>query len=96
MLTPEQQKEKLRKETAHLPPRNVLVCWAVRDLDRASELAPGDTAVAAALRDARQEATLLARDALTSSEGDLTREDRRAAEVMAAGQRTRVSRLDAP
>ena len=88
VLTPEQQEQKLRKETAHLPPRNVLVCWAVRDLDRASELAPGDTAVAAALRDARQEATLLARDALTSCEGDLTREDRRAAEVMAAGQRT--------
>jgi hypothetical protein len=32
VLTEEQEEEKLRKESAHLPPRNVLVCWAVRDL----------------------------------------------------------------
>ena len=32
LLTEEQEEEMLRKESAHLPPRNVLVCWAVRDL----------------------------------------------------------------
>jgi len=50
-LFPEQN-----KKPEESPPRNVLVAWAIRDLEQALELAPGDKAIKTELEKAKKEA----------------------------------------
>jgi hypothetical protein len=57
------------KERKDLPPRQVLVSWAVRDLTRAAAAWPSDKAIASALQEAQAEARKLASAGALASQG---------------------------
>uniref|UniRef100_A0A7S4P5T5 Uncharacterized protein n=1 Tax=Guillardia theta TaxID=55529 RepID=A0A7S4P5T5_GUITH len=51
-----------------LPSRDALLCWAIRDLEMAEEIQPGDKNVLQTLKDAKAEARAIAQRELASKE----------------------------